>query len=127
MPGLFTLYNVKVVDHVRRLRHIAQSRQRFAHRQVARQGYEFSGHQAARAVIRVRQQLSDFRLLVILHSIEQIFGFCFRKIAEHVGCFVRRHAFQDVCGTLFIHVAEDLGLSLGRHLFQSFGGGFVVK
>ena len=66
-------------------------------------------------------------MLFIFHQVEQILGFLFRKISEHVGGFVRRHVFQNVRSAFFVHVAENLRLSLGGHLFESFSRGFVVK
>ncbi len=66
-------------------------------------------------------------MLVIFHQVEQVFGFIFRKVTQHVGCFVRRHVLEDVRSAFFIHVADNLCLSFGSHLFQSFSGRFVVK
>ena len=78
--------------------------------QVARQCHKFSSHQPAGAVISVRQKFSHFVLLVIFHTVEQVFRLVFGKIAQHVRRFVGRHAFQDIRGMLIefgvVHVEK---------------------
>ena len=46
-------------------------------------------------------------MLVIFHSVEQVFRLLFGKIAQHVGRFVRRHVFQDV-GRAFLKIYPEL-------------------
>ena len=85
------------------------------------------GHQAARRIVGVGQQLADVVGLGGFHAAEQIPGALRLEIAEDVRGVVRLHLLEDVGGAFGLHAADERELQVGADLLKRVGGRLVVQ
>ena len=81
---------------------------------VRRDGDEVLGHQSARGLFPVGEQLADVTRLVWLHEPKQLGLALLRQVGQQVGCVVWPHLLEDVGGRLRRQCLEHVDLVLGR-------------
>ena len=95
--------------------------------QVLGDGHVRRGHDAARGVLRVAEQLAHLLGLVLLHQRQDLRLGLLGQVGDQVGRVVRAHLLEDVGGTRGLQVLQHVDLGLGLHLLHGVGHRLVVE
>ena len=105
----------------------ANGGERFGDGRLRTQRHMFGSHQAAGALLWVREQLLHIVALLFRHQAQDLLAAQWREFGNGVGRLVGAHLFQQISGALWLQVFEQVGARLRLQLLERLSRDLFIK